>query len=114
MLNHLVGITPEFTRGDRIIAWAGFVKHMIIDWFVFFLLFSLAAKFFGWGVREWTIRGFIMWLAYPITLNICTTVWFTWGTVVDLKRLFRDLAARKRNDLDNGMVEGHVSLADKK
>ena len=113
MLNHLVGITPEFTRGDRIIAWAGFFKHMVIDWFVFFLLFSVVAKFFGWGVREWTIRGFIMWLAYPITLNICTTVWFTWGTIVDLKRLFHDLAARKRNDLDNGMVEGHVSLADK-
>jgi hypothetical protein len=113
ILGHLVGITPEFTRGDRIIAWAGFFKHMVIDWLVFFLLFSLAAKFFNWGVREWTIRGFIVWLAYPITLNICTTVWFTWGTVVDLKRLFRDLAARRRNDLDNGMVEGHVSLADK-
>ena len=52
-------------------------------------------------------------LVVPIAVNAFTTVWFTWGTVRDLKRLFRDLAARKRNDLDNGMVEGHVSLADK-
>ena len=113
VLAHLVGITPEFTREDRIIAWLGFFKHMVWDWVVAFLLCSIAAKVFHWGVREWAMRCFVVVLVVPICINIVTTVWFTWGTVRDLGRLFRDLSARKRNDLDNGMVEGHVSLADK-
>ena len=114
LLNHLVGITPEFTRGDRIIAWVAFVKHMVIDWVVLFLLCSIAAKAFGWGVREWTMRAFVVWIVYPLVVCTCTTIWFTWGTIIDLRSLFRDLSERKRNDLDNGMVEGHVSLADKR
>jgi Na+/proline symporter len=113
LLNSLVGITPEFTREDRIIAWLGFFKHMVWEWIVAFLLCSIAARIFHWGVREWAIRCFVVVLVVPITINVVTTVWFTWGTIRDLKRLFHDLAERRRNDLDNGMVEGHVSLADK-
>ena len=45
--------------------------------------------------------------------GIGTTVWFTIGSILDIRRLFRDLEARKRDALDNGMVDGHVSLADK-
>ena len=113
MLNHLVGITPEFTHGDRIIAWAGFFKHMIWDWCIAYALCAIVARVFNWGVHEWAIRCFVVVMVVPISVNAFTTVWFTWGTIRDLKRLFHDLAARKRNDLDNGMVEGHVSLADK-
>ena len=113
LLNHLVGITPEFTRGDRIIAWVGFFKHMVWDWCIAYALCAIVAWFCHWGVREWSIRCFVVILVVPIAVNAFTTVWFTWGTVRDLRHLFRDLAARKRNDLDNGMVEGHVSLDDK-
>lgn len=35
------------------------------------------------------------------------------GGIIDLRRMFRDLAARKDNPLDDGRVEGHVSLADR-
>ena len=41
-------------------------------------------------------------------------VWVGVGGVRDLFRLFRDLESRTSvNDLDNGVVEGHISLADK-
>ena len=40
---------------------------------------------------------------------------FMIGGVIDLRRMFRDLAARTQiNELDNGMFEGNVSLSDKK
>ena len=35
------------------------------------------------------------------------------GGAIDLFRLFRDLEKRVANPLDNGWVEGHVSLSDK-
>ena len=41
-----------------------------------------------------------------------STVWFGVGGFLDLFRLFRDLEARIDDPLDNGSVEGHVSLAD--
>ncbi len=44
---------------------------------------------------------------------ICARSWFLIGGVIDLRALFRDLAARSDNPLDNGVVEGHVSIVDK-
>ena len=41
-------------------------------------------------------------------------IWFMIGGIIDMKQMFRDLSARTQfNDLDNGMVEGNVSLSDK-
>ena len=45
-------------------------------------------------------------------IGIISTVWFVTGGIIDMKKLFRDLAARKDNPLDDGRVEGNVSVAD--
>lgn len=42
-----------------------------------------------------------------------STIWFGIGGIIDLFRIFRDIAARKDNPLDDGWVDGHVSLANK-
>ena len=50
----------------------------------------------------------------PCIVACVTTVWFGVGGVIGLRQLFRDLRARKEtNVLDDGRVEGHISLADK-
>ena len=51
----------------------------------------------------------------PGIVAVISTIWFTYGGVKDLLRLFRDLKNRSVVDeLDDGRVEGNVSVADKK
>ena len=52
-------------------------------------------------------------IAVPVVLAAITTVWFGIGGVIDLLRLFRDLRNRVVNPLDDGRVEGSMSLVDK-
>ena len=73
----------------------------------------VASKTFNWGERQWSSYFFIITIAVPFVLGIGTTIWFTIGSIMDIRRLFIDLEARKRDALDNGMVDGQVSLADK-
>ena len=47
-----------------------------------------------------------------VLIGAVTTVWFTIGGTRDLIRLFRDLAAKKTDMLDDGRVIGHVSADD--
>jgi hypothetical protein len=39
-----------------------------------------------------------------------TTVWFIWGGIRDLRRLFKSLKTVNRSDLDDGMVVAHHNL----
>ena len=54
----------------------------------------------------------IVFLLVPGAVAAVSAVWFTIGGVIDLRQLFIDLKKRVSNPLDNGRVEGHVSLAD--
>ena len=51
-------------------------------------------------------------LIIPSVIAAISTVWFTIGGIVDLRRMFRRLAEKQDNDLDNGRVVGHVSTDD--
>ena len=52
-------------------------------------------------------------LLVPGAVTVIVTFWFGIGSVRDMIQLFRDLKTRKINYLDNGKVEGNMSLADK-
>ncbi len=104
LLNHLVGITPEYKREDRILAWAVFSHSIVYGFFGSFLLVALLAKTFHWSIRAWSIKYFVTGVTVPLLLGVITTIWFTWGTTRDIRRLFRDLETRVRDDRDNGMV----------
>ena len=119
LLESLVNITPEYTLGDKIIAWSVFVYSIIYKFFLAFVcvvVWHICAKgglCAPWSVRAWADYFYVTNIAVPAVAGIVTTVWFMWGGIRDIRALFRDLEARKRDALDNGMVEGHVSLADK-
>ena len=57
-------------------------------------------------------RGLIIALI-PCIIAAITAVWFGIGGFINLIQLFRDLKQRVINPLDNGRVEGNMSLADK-
>ncbi|MFA6814937.1 MAG: hypothetical protein WCS73_01410 [Lentisphaeria bacterium] len=61
----------------------------------------------------WSWYFFITVVVVGIIVGVVSTIWFMWGGIIDLKRLFKDLAIRVDNPLDNGWVESQVSLADK-
>jgi Na+/proline symporter len=112
--NRIVGITPDYTRGDRIIAWGVFLYSFVFSFGVCFLGVVIWNAFHRWPIAWWGRYFVIVNFAVPCFVAAVSTVWFGVGGIVGLRRLFRDLAARKEiNDLDDGRVEGHVSLADK-
>jgi Na+/proline symporter len=109
----LIGITPEFTGGDKIISWSVFGYAIVYKFglsFVGVLIWNLVSP---WPAEWWSTYFLITSLLVTGILGIISTVWFLIGGIIDLRQLFVDLAARRDNPLDNGRVEGHVSLVDK-
>ena len=116
----LLGITSEYTRGDRILAWS---VLLWTGWGFLLFLFQLVCNttFWQWGEEGW----FNWWCYYTLPMNlvvgVVTTVWFSWGSSRDLYRLFRKLKEMKlareanpsiNNDLDDGTVREHQDITD--
>ncbi len=66
-----------------------------------------------WPTEWWSTYFFITSLVVTGIVGISSTFWFFIGGVIDIRRLFRDIAIRVDNPLDNGMVESLVSLSNK-
>jgi Na+/proline symporter len=108
----LIGITPDYTRGDKIIVWLIFVYTFGYQIGLCVLLVIVWNCFQPWSDSWWSTFYFVNnFLIAPVACLI-TAVWFMWGGLIDIKQLFKDMAKRVDNPLDNGTVEGHVSVAD--
>ena len=105
----LLGITSEYSRGDRILAWS------VLIWTLYGFCVCLVQLIWNLCFGIWSEKGwFNFWRYYslPVALLVgaVTTVWFTWGATRDLRRLFRSLrASHARDDSatereDNGFV----------
>ena len=115
IINRLVGITPEYTTGDKWIAWGLFAYSIGYKFFIIFVGVVIINIFCPFTMTAWSNYFLITYMIIPGIVAVFTTVWFTFGGVRDMFRLFRDLKARSELDiLDDGRVEGNVSLADKK
>ena len=111
--NKLIGITPEYTKGDKIIAWSYFFYSIVYRFCITFGVTAIWNIISPWPLKYWGIYFVIVYLTVPSIMAAITAVWFSICGVIDLRQMFRDLDARQVNHLDNGVVEGNVSLADK-
>jgi hypothetical protein len=109
----MIGITPEYTRGDRLIAWSVFLWSIVYGFGNMFCGVLIWNKFSPWPVQRWGVYYYITTIVASLLVGCVSTVWFMWGGFRDMVAMFRDLAARVANPLDDGRVVGHVSLADK-
>lgn len=109
----VIGITPEYTRGDKIIAWSVFGYAIVYKFLLSFVGVLIWNLILPWPTEWWSTYFFITSLVVTGLLGIISTFWFLIGGIIDVRKLFVDLAARSDDPLDNGMVEGHVSLVDK-
>ena len=72
------------------------------------LIWNLVAP---WPERWWT--AYRWWgICVGVLTGLVSTFWFLPCGIRDMIRMFRDLKTRVDNPLDDGRVEGHVSLAD--
>ena len=114
VMANIIGITPEYTKGDRAIAWGVFLYSFGYGFGICFLGVVIWNYFHPWPVEWWSKYFIIRYFLIPCVVACITTIWFGIGGVIGLRQLFRDLKARKEvNALDDGRVEGSMSLVDK-
>ena len=98
----IIGITREFSRTDRIIAFT--VIGWNASWFLVFLLGTLKTLFLGgfsdaaWG-KLWHF-----WIWVQFLPAIPTTIWLTVGGILDIRSLSRHLSTAIRDHTDDGHV----------
>ena len=109
----LIGITPEYTKGDKFIAWSYFVYSFFYRFGLTFILVLVWNAITPWKIELWSWYFLITTLIVPGFMAAVTAVWFAIGGVIDLRQMFIDLESRVVNELDDGRVEGNMSLADK-
>ena len=106
LVSRIVGITPAYSSGDRIIAWGVFFYSFVFMFGVCFLGVVLWNVVSPWPIAHWSRYFVFMYFIVPAVVSAISTVWFGVGGVVGLRQLFRDLAARKAIDeTDDGRVE---------
>ena len=113
-LSKVIGITPEYSLGDKVIAYGVFLHSFAFSFGCCFLGTVIWNGFHHWPIEWWSRYFIVVNFAVPCVVASISTVWFGLGGIFGLRQLFRDLRARKEvNTLDDGRVEGNVSLADK-
>ncbi|MFA6931878.1 MAG: sodium:panthothenate symporter [Lentisphaeria bacterium] len=108
----IIGITNEYTLGDKIIAWSVLLYSMSMG-IVLFAVIVIWNGFYKWPAYWWGYKYLFTAMIIPGIVAIISTVWFTIGGIVDLRKMFHALKNRRVDELDNGMVEGHLSIVDK-
>ncbi|MBU0479157.1 sodium:solute symporter [bacterium] len=106
----IMGISKEFSRSDKFLAGALVVWNF--GWFGIFLFGTIYNLIVDVPTDSWATFWHI-WIWLQLLIGIPATIWFTWGGIRDIKRLFKRLSTIKRNDMDDGTVVHHHLLGEK-
>lgn len=104
IFSKIIGITPEYTRGDRIIAYSVFFYSVVYSVGIVFFGIVIWNAIWPWPHSWWTVKFFITTLLIPGIVGVISTVWFMIGGSIDAIHLFRDLKKRVEDPNDNGQI----------
>ena len=104
LLQRIVGIDGEYTRGDKIIAWSVFIYSIVYRLGLVFIGVLAWNMVSPWPNKWWANYYYVCNLIIPIIVGCISTVWFMWGGIRDGIQLFKDLDKRVIDASDNGMV----------
>ncbi len=113
-ISKFIGISPEYTMGDKMLAWSVFL-WAIYTFAVFMvqLIIALWSEELRNSELFWQKWWLYFTLPQSLLVAVITTVWFSIGGIVDLRKMFSRLKDIKRtNAADDGRVVGHVNTAD--
>ncbi|MFC1526799.1 sodium:solute symporter [Candidatus Latescibacterota bacterium] len=104
-LKAALGITPEFTRGDKFIYGLTLTKS--IAFFCMWMGMTTFAVTAGLSDYGWSLyhRYVNMW--FYIVTSFIIAIWLSVGGIRDMLSLYRDLRAAKRDHADDGTVRDH-------
>lgn len=108
-LTALLGYDREFSRGDKAISGSVFVWNGVM--FATFLVVTASNLWRVWPDRWWWNYNLVN-LSITSVIATVTVVWFSFGGLRDLVRLFRLLARTRNNPLDDGTVIAHRNADD--
>lgn len=100
-LAKLVGITPEFSRFERILFYATFGWSM--GWWLIFLAGTMICLIFQIPDQAWHCYWKI-YICFCVLLGCVCAFWIFGGGIRDMFRLFDDLAHKKHSE-DDGFIQ---------
>lgn len=108
----LIGLSPECTKGDKVLIWSVFLWSFVYQVIICFVVVLIWNLIWPWPTSWWTHYFFWTSMVVAAIVGVITTVWFMIGGFIDTRRMFKDLENSVNNPLDDGWVKGHVSLMD--
>ena len=99
-----MGLSKEFTRGDRIVLYLTLFWNL--GWFVIFCVGTAYSSVVEVSDESW-LKYWQVYVGIIFVLSIASTVWFLLGGIKDLKYMFTTLSTLVRNHRDDGMVIDH-------
>jgi len=106
----IIGFDENFTRGDKWIAGGIFSWSLLL--FTTFLTGTIWNFLAPWPTAVWSGFWHVIGIGIPVLFALATGLWFTWGGLRDMTRLFRRLKDHRTHDRDDGTVLNHQNLDD--